>query len=587
MRTAMLAVFVLASHTPAITNVYDGFRPPVRIGVERGIQQRTARPVPFPGEGQKWVRLRTAHFDLISSADVKQTEAIARDFETLAAALSRVSPRFQVAATPTTVFVMGRRRDSQPYFDLLLDRQSSPATGVYVRYESGGAMFIDANKRIARTAVHELTHGLLRESERVLPLWLEEGLAEVIGNATIREGALEAGEVVREHASLLKSKKPQPIEEMFALESSSIAVSSPQFYAQSWAAVQWLMQAGPLETFFAFAHDLESRMPVEDALQKHYAKSVRDLERGSRTVGARRIRIEVPADFAFTAPQPVELDRPTLLFELGQFLSFVSTAQKEPERHYREAIRLNPRHAPALAAVGEFDAAIAASPEDPAVRLTYAESLLTNAIGAFAVAFDPKPEDPARFRKARELLANVDTPLAHGLKGTSYLLEDDVRPGIVHLEQAPHRDDFLLNLYTMYLRVGDRVKADALFARSLENARSEQTRFGARNLLLIAETNRANDLSRRGELQAAAQVVRELAAMTPDPKSRRELELDAAKLEATALVNQHIRRYNEAIGLSNTGKKREALRVLEELIAVATDPVVLRDARKLAGDLRK
>jgi tetratricopeptide (TPR) repeat protein len=563
----------------------DVYTPPVPIGIKRDGQTRTKRPVPFPSEAQQWIRLRTPHFDVLSSADAARTIEIARNFETFAAALSRANARFKTGTTPATVFVFGKRRDSQPYFDLLLDRDRAPATGLYVRHEDGGTMFIDAGRRIERTAMHELVHDLLRQQEAVPPLWIEEGLAEFFGNARLGDGEIYAGDLIREHTQLLRLHGPRPVEEMLEQSNASEAAASSRFYAQSWASVQYLMQIGGEERFFAFLHDVEAKMPVADALRKHYGQTTKDLFQGSRNVSARRFRIEAPV--AFDVSPPAALDRATLLFELGRFLSHVSGAEEEPQRHYREALRLNPKHARSLAAVGEFDAAIAAAPDDANVRLTYAESLLTLAIGPFAGVFEPKPADDVRFRKAREVLAPVDTPIAHGFLGTTYLVETDVAPGIAHLERAPERPDFMLNLYAMYLRTAQHEKAEALYQRVLANAREEQTRFAARNVRLVAETNRANDLARNGDLDGAARVVCGLAAATPDAVARRELERQAEGLEATAAVNRHIRMYNDAIGYSNAGKKKDALRVLGELLAVATDPAVVRDAKKLQAELRR
>jgi hypothetical protein len=572
-----LAAFALSAQ--------DVYVPPVPIGIKRDAQPRTKRPVPFPTEDQTWIRVHTPHFDVISSADPKRTEEIARNFETLAAALSRANSRFTTGATPTTVFVFAKRRDSQPYFDLLLDRERTPATGIYVRHEDGGAMFVDAGRRIERTAMHELVHDLMRQGQAVPPLWLEEGLAEYVANTIVQNGEVIAGDLIREHTQLLRVQGARPIEEMLTLSNSSEAAASSRFYAQSWASVQWLMQLGGADAFFAFLSDVEQKMPIEAALQKHYRKTTKDLARGSVSARARRVTLAVPATFTFEPPQITMLDRATLLYELGKFLTHVSGAEDEPQRHFREALRLDPHHARALAAVGDFDAAIAAAPNDADVRLTYAESLLTLAIGPFAAVFEPKPEDVARFRKARDVLALVDTPMAHGFIGTSYLVEDDVTPGIVHLERAPDRTDFTLNLFSMYLRTGQRDKADVLYER-LANARDEQTRFAVRNARLVAETNRANDLTRKGDLEGAAAIIRALAASTSDALSKRDLEREAAALESTASINRHIKMYNQAIAFSNAGKKRDALRVLDELLSVATDPAVVRDARKLRLELR-
>lgn len=578
-----LLVALLAAPLAVAQDVYV---PPVPIGVGELAKARTRRPVPFPSEQRTWIRLQTTNFDVISSADPKRTAEVARDLETIAAALHGASARFERSGSQTKVFMFARRGDSQPYFDLMLDREGASATGLYVRHGGGGSMFIDAARRFERTAMHELVHDLLRQGDVSPPLWIQEGLAELLGNARVKAGKVIAGDIIREHAVLLRRKGVRPVEEMLSLNDAAAAAASTHFYAQSWAAVQWLIGLEGPETFFAFLRDAEAEVPIEEALQTHYGKSLRDLHDGIRRVKEVRVEFQFPSDVLPATPEPEPLDRATLLYELGAFLAHVAGAEHEKERHFREALRLDPRHARALAAVGDFEGAIAAAPHDPAVRLTYAEALLTLAIGPFAGVFEPQPDDVERFRKAREVLAPVDTPLAHGFIGTSYLVEDDVRPGIAHLERASRRDDFALNLYAMYLRAGEREKAESLYGGTLEHARDPQTRFAARNVRLLAETDRANELARKGDLDGAAKIVRELAAGTTDAAARRELETQAASLEATAAVNRHIGMYNQAIALSNTGRRREALAVLDQLLAVATDPLVLRDAKKLQRDLR-
>ncbi len=261
-------------------------------------------------------------------------------------------------------------------------------------------------------------------------------------------------------------------------------------------------------------------------------------------------------------------------------------------------MRLEPKLARTLAAVGELEAAVAAAPNDPDVHLLYAETLLTTAIGPFAGIFEPAAGDREKFRKARALAERAlalggDEGLARGILGTTYLVEknEGLTPGIVELERAraliPQRMDFALNLYSMYLRRGDRVKADALFAAAFENARDKQTIFAARNALVVSETTRANALATSGKLDEAAAIIRTLAATMTDPNGRREMEEHAAKLEATSQVNTHILQYNDAITLANRGKNRDAIKLLDELLKVATDSSVIHDATKLRAELKK
>lgn len=568
----------------------DVFVPPVPVGIARDGKVRTPKAIPFPSAKERWIRIRSPRFDVLSNAGDARTRAVVEDIETLANALGSPSQ------SRATIFLFGKRRESQPYFDLLFARDRAPATGAYVRHDGGGTMFVDGSRgrRIERTAMHELIHDLLRSNDVIPPLWIEEGLAEYFSSAIVDGSRVIAGEPVREHQQLLQRRTAMPLERMLAVKAESPEAASHVFYAASWLAVDWLMYVDD-EAFFRFLHDVALGTSVETALRTHYRRSLRDMEPALRVRdrASRRVVLEARRP---VIPQAAPLDRATLLFELGSFLTHVAGAEKEAQRHFAEALRVDPKHARTLAATGDLEGAVRAAPDDPEVHLVYAEVLMTTATGPFAGVFEPAAGDEIKFRRARELAEHAlkiggDEGRARGLIGTSMLVESDLAPGIAQLERArtllPQRMDFALNLYAMYLGTGDRAKAAALFAAVFENARDKQTAFAARNVRLAAEAARANRLTKEGRLDEAAAVVRELAAATEDAKSRADLERQAASLESTASVNRHIAQYNEAIALANAGKNRDAVHLLDELLKVATDADVVRDAKELRAELRK
>jgi tetratricopeptide (TPR) repeat protein len=553
------------------------FVPPVPKGIARdGVVRTPAQPIAFPAEDRPWVRVRSAHFDILSSLPEARTRDIARELEVLTAALTQDNPRFRRSAVPTRIFVFAQRRESQPYFDLLLQRERSNATGLFVRHSGGGAMIVDGARawRSNRTAMHELVHDLLAQNDTHAPLWVEEGLAEYFSAAKIWRNSVTVGQPIREAAAYVRKRGTMPSGKLLAMKSSDSESTSTQFYAQSWAAVAWLMRTDR-EAFYRFLRDLESGTPTAEALQTHYRKSMRDFESATQSVtGFDPIRIDVQN--AATDVETKALDRATLLYELGVFLSIVEGAEKEAQRHFDAALTADPGHAPTRALL----------------LVREAESLLSDAIGPFAGVFEQG--DAGDFRKARALLERAlilgaDEARAAGDLAITYVVEPDLAAGIAHLEHAmalaPRRDDVALHLYTLLLRAGDRTRADALFASRFANARDPQTAFAARNILLRVESDRASALSREGKLAEAAAIVRTLAAATPDLHARADLERQAAALEATAEINRQIVLYNEAVADVNAGRKRDAIRKLDALLAVAKDEKVRDDARRLRREL--
>lgn len=590
----VLLLLLLATATVA----QDVYVPPVPIGIKRdGKVRKPKSPIAFPDERTPWIRVRSAHYDVLSNAGEEHTREVVRDLETLASILTETSTRFRSAAVPTTVLVFADRKESEPYFELLLGRDKPAATGLYVRHSGGGTMFIDGSRRrqrIEKTAMHELVHDLLRQSDSKAPHWIEEGLAEYFSTGEIGDGKVTAGLPIRAHALLVRKSLPLSLDQMFSIRAETDEALTPAFYAQSWASVAWLMRTDR-DRFFPFLDALEQGTPVVDALRTHYGKTLRDMETGIRATANSGHQIEL-AGSRSEVPAPTIVDRATLLFELGRFLSYVAGAEEDSQRYYTEALRLDPKHARTLAAVGRFEEALAAGLDDAEVHLAYAETLLTTALGPFAGIFEPVDGDTEKFRKARSLAVRAlaigaDEGAARAAIGTTYFVESDLTPGIEQLERAhallPMRNDVALNLYAMLLRSQELAKAETLYAAVLANSRDKQVVFAAKNVRLVAETTRANTLAKAGKLDEAAKILREMAVATTDPIGRRELDEQAASLESIGAVNRQIGMYNDAVALANTGRNRDALKVLEELMLVAKDEQLVRDVRKFREELKK
>ena len=375
--------------------------------------------------------------------------------------------------------------------------------------------------------------------------------------------------------------------------------------------VDWMMRTDR-RAFDAFFRDVDAGVAVDAALRNHYGKSIQEVERLlSRYASGRQqfaMTIAVPSTDTFVVSAP--LDRASLLYELGRFLAGIDDLTAEAERHFREALVANPTHARSIAALGllrandkrydeatpYFERALAADPNDADIYLDYAEALLRNQIGVFAETEEPDADDVSHFRQARALAekalevggGQAPSPVLQGralaVVGISYLVESDLAPGIAALEKArallPGRMDLALHLFAMYRRIGDRAKADPLFAL-LDSARSPQVAYAARTIMMRVEMARVNTLAKQQKLDEAAGVLRGLAAETSDADARDDLVKQAVEIERVAKTNREIEVYNQAIGQVNRGDYAAALKTLNQLLAAATDPSVIRDAKKL------
>jgi hypothetical protein len=542
-------------------------------------------PIVVPSEKTSWVRARSEHFDLVSAAGGRRTREIAADLEAFAATLQRLHPRLQKSGKPTRVLVFARRDEAQAIFDHLAGREATHAAGMFVRRTGEpGTMIVDASAdwRSDRVVLHELVHDLLSSAGTRPPLWLEEGLAEYFS---------ARGLPIREHRFLLARRGTIPLEQLFAVKFESESALDPLFYAESWAAVSWLMQS---PTFDQFLDDAEHGMTIDTALRKNYNRSLGDLQHAIAATASTRQRpsplTPVMIDRVDTPVAIADLPRADALFELAQFLAVVPGAEEDRRRMYDAALAADPKHTATLVALGRFDDALVAAPDDAALQLTAAESLLAKALGAQAeIATD---YDPSAFRKARALGEKARTlggdPLRVAIVlGTSWLAENDPTPGIEPLrtahELAPERRDVALHLMALLYRKEDLAAAEALYA-ALSTTGDEQAVLTARNVLQRETLRRANALIAGQKIAEAAEVVRALAPRL-GPSSKRDLEQQVRELTELAETNRQLALYNRAVDEANRAEWKAAQKTLDELLATATVDSIIEDARKLQKEL--
>src|SRR5260370_6707422 len=173
------------------TAAYAQYVPPVLKGIKGdGEGRRALKPIPFPAVEEKWILARSKHFVFVSSAGEKRIRDVAAGLETLAAALTQMSPRFSSTSAETHVFLFSRHREAQPYFDLLLGRENAHVTGVFVSQNDRGSTLMETGFGFGpdRTPFHELIHYLIKNGGTRPPLSLLAGVAEYFRRAPIGPG---------------------------------------------------------------------------------------------------------------------------------------------------------------------------------------------------------------------------------------------------------------------------------------------------------------------------------------------------------------------------------------------------------------
>ena len=447
-------------------------------------------PIPFPPD-RPWLRIDTPHFILLSAIGENGARTVAHDLEKLTWLLTGTSAYFQVPRERTRVFLFSDRRNVQPYFDAVRGGRVD-ASGINLRHPKGSTLLIDTTARGGGglTPRHEIVHDLLYRSERPLPLWIEEGLAEYYSNA---------GQPIREHASRLRGRLRMPLQQMFATRADDPRAWTFDYYAQSWAAVTALMRRDP-KAFFDFLADVDKGMNPADAIRERYGLTLREFEiamRKAAAPAASLLLVNAPP----VAIEAKPLTRAQLLYELGELLSRVRGREGEAERHLRAALEADEANA--------------------AIHLAYAELLL--AVPDRAVDARVQAQTAIDHDRALETRAT-------GVIGLSYLAAGDLPSARGYLERVYEADlEFAFPLFTIYVDTNERELAGRVFDKLAGTPHGDV----AGRRLLHADVARANVLVGDGKLVEAAKLLRDLAPKMPE-KTRVHLETQATHLELIA-----------------------------------------------------
>jgi tetratricopeptide (TPR) repeat protein len=591
----LFALSASAQYIPPIPKSVSGTRALHRTG-----------DIPLPPANERWVRARSRHFLTISGAPSWRTRQVVSELETVASALREVDPHFAAGAAPTRMILFPRSRDAAPYLDLLVGNRTA---GAFVVSPGGdGTMLIDGSRPFAdRTVFHELVHNLLANSGTHVPLWLEEGLADFYSTAEVNGNIVKLGRPGSDRFSVLIGRGMMPMEDFFAVKPGSETATDVRFYAQAWAVVDWMMRLNRTE-FFAFVSSVEHGMSAPDALRKHFHVDVSAMQHSLQTSTLRppaMMTIRLPARPEPPETQPLEHD--DVLLELAAFLGSFGATRPDAVRF---ALAVTQPNARALAALGSmrardkrydeawklYEDALKIDPAEVQIRLAFAESLLRNALGPFTGTMDVEKSEAPRFLKARQLAtealaAGGDSARANAVIGSSYLVEEDVTPGIEALRRAraadPNRYDVALNLYALLLRNGQHDDADALFQQIQATARTPQATFAARAVAVREQLALANRLLNQARTDDAIVIVQQLRDATGDPVAKADLDGQLARLRELAETNRQIIAYNEAIRVANTGDARKAMDMIDHLLETATDPGVVADAMTFRKVLEK
>lgn len=251
------------------------------------------------------------HFEMYTTNSEKQAARALQVFEQVRYFFLEGGKVKPAADTTVRIIAFSSERDYKPY------RPSAGAFAYYLQSrERDYIVMQDIQPDHHATAVHEYTHLIMQHRNLQLPIWLNEGLAELYSSLEPRGKQAMVGRPEASRAYTLSTAKWIDWDVLFAVDYKSPYYSESEkmsiFYAQSWVLTHMLeLSPGYRDRFFDFVSAIAKGASTPDAFQTVYGKSIaevaKDVSSYVRQTAFQAALFDVTLSQSALSPQVTEL----------------------------------------------------------------------------------------------------------------------------------------------------------------------------------------------------------------------------------------------------------------------------------------
>jgi len=200
-----------------------------------------------------WIKLTAPQFTVISEVSESRTRAWATEFELFhrgIASVLRVPPE---RLEPLRVVLFSSDRSFRPYKPRS-NGKPAEMSGFFLREPGRNivAVAVEGMRQETRENIfHEATHWHLAAFERDLPLWLNEGLAELFGNFELQGDKFKLGQIRPEFVKYVRAFEPLPYSHLAEVGAGGLQYDwhhveqTSKFYAEAWTAAHMFALGTP------------------------------------------------------------------------------------------------------------------------------------------------------------------------------------------------------------------------------------------------------------------------------------------------------------------------------------------------------
>ncbi|TAM83846.1 MAG: tetratricopeptide repeat protein [Acidobacteria bacterium] len=197
-----------------------------------------------------WVEVRSPHFAVITNAGEKPGRQVGGRFEQIRAVFQMTFPTLKV--DPDVPIVVLAVKSHKDFLALGPESWSQKGelkrAGYFLKSQDVNYVLLSLDaedENPYHLLFHEYAHLLLHQGIPMIPLWLDEGIAEYYGNTEIHSKEILLGVPSTEHIRMLRENRQLPLRTLFAVGPDSPYYNEQNkgsmFYAESWALAHYLM----------------------------------------------------------------------------------------------------------------------------------------------------------------------------------------------------------------------------------------------------------------------------------------------------------------------------------------------------------
>lgn len=187
----------------------------------------------------KWVRVQSNDIEVLSNAGAGTAREALRRFEQIQHVFRSRTQQRNITALPVRIWVFRSEDDFRPV------QVSDSAAGYYQPGNDRDYIVMQVSSTdLYRVVYHEYSHLLMRHAGYRLPVWLNEGTAELFSTVVFDKSEVRIGDLIQSHILTLRDEMSLDLGALLTVDHSSPHYNergkSGIFYAQSWALVHML-----------------------------------------------------------------------------------------------------------------------------------------------------------------------------------------------------------------------------------------------------------------------------------------------------------------------------------------------------------